>query len=76
MAFKTVGNKPQTAMLLDHFKVTPSISSLEAGALFRVRSLSRRINDLEARGHTFRRETRRDSTGQSYTRYWYLGGKR
>ena len=73
MAFPTVGPKRQTDLLLDHFSVRPDISALEAQAIFRIRSLSRRINDLEAQGHKFRRVMRKDSTGQRYVRYYYLG---
>ena len=73
MAFRPVGPKRQTDLLLDHFRVRPSISALEAQALFRIRSLARRINDLEAQGHKFRRVMRKDTTGQRYVRYYYLG---
>lgn len=73
MAFRPVGTKPQTALLLEHFRTRPNISSLEAQALFRIRSLSRRINDLEARGHRFSRVDKKDTTGQRYVRYFYLG---
>lgn len=73
MAFPTVGPRKQTDMLLDHFKVRPDISALEASAMFRIRSLSRRINDLEAQGHRFSRVTKKDTTGQRYVRYYHLG---
>ena len=43
--------------------------------MYRIRSLSRRINDLEEDGHRFSREQRRDERGQRYTRYHYLGRK-
>lgn len=73
MAFNTVGSKKQTEMLLEHFKVRPDISALEASAMFRIRSLSRRINDLEAKGHRFSRVSKKDTTGQRYVRYVHLG---
>lgn len=73
MAFRPLGHKTQVNMLLDHFRVTPTISALEAAALFRIRSLSRRVNDLEALGYTFHRDVRKDSTGQLYTRYRFIG---
>ncbi len=73
MAFKPINAKPQTNLLLDHFRRNSSISAIEASAMFRIRSLSRRINDLEARGHRFAREQRLDTTGQRYVRYHYLG---
>lgn len=73
MAFKPLDGKSQTAKLLDHFRRHSSISGIEASAMFRIRSLSRRVNDLEARGHKFAREPRVDTTGQRYVRYHYLG---
>jgi hypothetical protein len=73
MAFRTVGPKPQTDLLLGHFRVKPDISGDEARNLFRIKSLPRRILDLEARGHKFSRVHKTDSTGQRYVRYFYLG---
>lgn len=75
MAFRTVDVKPQTELLLDHFRHTLSITAVEAQALFRIRSLSRRINDLEAKGYLFSRVNRKDSRGQRYVRYYLLGKK-
>jgi len=69
----TLGKKSQTEMLLTHFKARPDISAIEAGAMFRIRSLSRRINDLEADGYSFSRTTKRDTTGQRYVRYAFMG---
>lgn len=76
MGFRPVMQKSQLDWLLQHFKKSPSISSQEAAGQFRIRSLSRRINDLEALGHRFAREIRYDTTGQRYTRYHYLGQSR
>jgi hypothetical protein len=73
MAYRTVGPQSQTTMLLDHFRVKRDISAQEAHGMFRIRSLSRRINDLEAQGHRFSRVQRTDTTGQRYVRYFYLG---
>ena len=73
MSFAPVMEKPQLNWLLDHFKRHSSISAQEAAAMFRIRSLSRRINDLEARGFRFAREPKTDTTGQRYTRYHFLG---
>lgn len=73
MAFRPVMQKSQTDWLLQHFTRTPSISGQEAAAMFRIRSLPRRILDLEKKGHRFARETRFDTTGQKYVRYHYLG---
>lgn len=73
MSFNTVGNKPQTALLLEHFKTKPSISGHEARGLYRIDSLPRRILDLEAQGHRFSKEAKKDPTGKRYTRYHYHG---
>lgn len=75
MGFRSVMQKPQTEWLLQHFKKSPSISGQEAAAMFRIRSLPRRILDLEDVGHRFARELRHDTTGQRYIRYHYLGFK-
>lgn len=73
MAFRPVMGTTQTSLLLGHFRTKPSISPIEAAAMFRIRSLSRRINDLEAAGHVFSREQAKDTTGQRYVRYHYIG---
>ena len=74
MAFKTVANKPQTALLKDHFirYHRPSISGVEAASLYRIRALPRRIKDLEETGWVFKRETHTDPTGQRYVRYVHI----
>ncbi len=72
LAFKPLSTKSQKQLLLEHFRKKNSISGIEAAALYRIRSLSRRINDLEADGHLFGRSTEEDPTGQRYTRYHYL----
>lgn len=72
-------NTNQTAILLKHFETQtarghkPSISGVEAQAIFRIRSLSRRINDMEREGYEFHRERCKDTTGQRYVRYHFLG---
>ena len=73
MAFRTVGPKKQTQLLLDHFRIKPDISGDEARNLFRIKSLPRRVLDLEAQGHQFYRVRKVDSTGQRYVRYFYRG---
>lgn len=76
MAFTPVLEKTQTQLLLDWFRANSSISALEAQGTLLIRSLSRRINDLEAMGYSFHRELKRDSRGQRYTRYHFTGLKR
>lgn len=73
MAFRTVGPKKQTQLLLDHFRIKPDISGDEARNLFRIKSLPRRILDLEAEGYQFLRVRKTDSTGQRYVRYFLRG---
>ena len=73
MAFRPIMQKSQLDWLIQHFKKSPSISGQEASGQFRIRSLPRRILDLEARGYRFARENRVDTTGQRYVRYHYLG---
>jgi len=73
MAFAPVMGKPQKQLLIEYFRRYHTISALEAAGQFKIRSLSRRINDLEEAGHRFYREVRADATGQRYTRYHYLG---
>jgi hypothetical protein len=65
----------QTDILLQHFKRVPNISAMEAWHVHRIRSLSRRINDLEDLGYAFRRERKIDTAGQRYVRYHFQGKK-
>lgn len=67
--FKRVNKKSMVQLLIEHLKSGKSITAIEASALWRCRSLSRRICDIEERGYTINREEREDSTGQNYTRY-------
>lgn len=73
MAFQTVGVKPQTQLLLEHFQVRADISGDEARNMFRIKSLPRRILDLEKQGYRFSKVPKQDSTGQRYTRYYFHG---
>lgn len=76
MSFTPVMAKRQTDLLLDHFKRFPTITSVEASAMFKIRSLSRRINDLEELGYRVTRETKFDTMGQKYVRYHFWGKAR
>jgi len=72
MAFHALGKKSQLDLLKAHFETahSPSISAVEASALYRIRALPRRIKDLEEKFHmVFTRERRVDPTGQRYVRY-------
>ena len=70
---RVVGEKPQVDMLLEHFQQRPSITAVEAAALYRIRSLSRRIVDLINQGYRFSKQHSVDPTGQRYVRYHFIG---
>ena len=55
--------------ILDHLKKVGSISAVEAQALYKCRSLSRRICDLKDAGFKVVSELKYDTTGQRYARY-------
>lgn len=61
---------PQAHAVLNHLKASGSITNVEANAVLRVRSVSRRITELQEHGIRISKETKRDSTGQRYTRYY------
>lgn len=67
---------PQSAKILDHLKIAGSISNVEAHAVHRCRSLSRRITEivraLRGTGYRIDKKTQRDVTGQRYTRYYFV----
>lgn len=60
---------PQTDQIARHMLQHGSISGVEAAAMFKTRSLSRRIRDIRARAVTIRSDYRKDTTGQRYVRY-------
>ncbi|OYY49051.1 MAG: hypothetical protein B7Y48_07640 [Methylophilales bacterium 28-44-11] len=60
---------PQVQTLLNHLKAHGSISQAEAGLIYKIRSLPRRISDLKELGHNITRELKKDATGQRYARY-------
>jgi hypothetical protein len=57
----------QLDMLRNHFSQTPSITGVEAAAVYKIRALPRRISDLEAQGWW-----RKDPAGQRYKKYTVL----
>lgn len=59
----------QRKLLLNHLKNIGSISGMEALYLYQIRSLPRRIKDLEEHGYVIRRERKQDNTGRAYVRY-------
>lgn len=60
---------PQSQKVLDHIRTAGSISNVEANAVHRVRSLSRRITEISDAGYPIAKERKRDVTGQVYVRY-------
>lgn len=67
--FKPVMNKTQEDLILDHLKNTGSISGVEAFALYKVRSLPRRIATLKERNWKIDSIRMEDNCGQRYVRY-------
>jgi hypothetical protein len=59
----------QIELLKNHFNAGKSISNYEARDMYRINSLSRRINDLEERGMSINRQRKIDQTGRQYVRY-------
>jgi hypothetical protein len=60
----------QVNALLTHFRVKQCITADEARSLYQIRSLSRRICDVQKNlGVRLRKERRRDPTGRQYVRY-------
>lgn len=66
---------PQAITILRHLQSAGSITNVEAHAVHRVRSLSRRITELRDAGVPINKERRRDVTGQIYVRYSRTPGK-
>lgn len=62
----------QVELLLRHFSEHSSITGVEAAAVYKIRSLPRRILDLKELGHEFESEWKTDPTGQRYKRYTIL----
>ena len=60
-------------LLVDHLKKVGDITALEAQALYKVRSLSRRIVDIKKQGYNVVSIPRVDHAGQRYVRYVYRG---
>jgi len=59
----------QLQLIKKHFNKGLSLSAYEAMNLYRIASLSRRINDLEEQGTKINRERKADATGRAYVRY-------
>ena len=60
---------PQAKIVAAHLKSEGSISAVEANAVHRIRSVSRRITELIDFGFEIIKEYRKDVNGQLYVRY-------
>jgi hypothetical protein len=70
---KTVNGTDMNTLIFRHLFSKGSITAVEAQALYRCRSLSRRICDLKGEGFLIDSEMKVDQTGQRYARYIYRG---
>jgi hypothetical protein len=66
-------NKTQTQLILAHIAAKQSITSMEAWNLYNIRSVTRRICDLQEEGHRFSKQHCVAPNGQRYVRYHYIG---
>jgi hypothetical protein len=62
--------KTQTDLIREHLLAKGTITNVEAAAMFKARSLTKRVAELRDQGYDIASEWRRDSTGQRYVRYW------
>jgi hypothetical protein len=65
---------PMSQAILTHLREFGHITAVEASAVYRTRSLSRRIRDIRDAGHYIESVFKRDPTGQRYVRYQYAHG--
>jgi hypothetical protein len=66
---QTIKLSPQSVTVLKHLQKVGSITAVEASAVHRVRSLSRRITEIRDAGFCVQKEFKQDVTGQRYVRY-------
>jgi hypothetical protein len=60
----------QTAKILRHLRDVGTITQVEAAAIYKARSLTKRISELRAAGFDIKSEWKIDHEGQRYVRYW------
>lgn len=70
---ETLKLSPQVRTVLAHLTKHKSLTQAEAGTVYRIRALPRRIADLKEAGYKIRSEHRQDATGQRYVRYFLEG---
>lgn len=61
--------KPQTQLVLDHLNNYGHITPVEAGAVYKIRCLPKRISELKEYGYKIQTRLRADATGQRYAHY-------
>ena len=66
---KQITMSPQSAVVLKHLLAQGSITAVEAQAVHRVRSVSRRITEIQDAGFWVDKVQSKDVTGQRYVRY-------
>lgn len=73
---QTVTLAPQTAKILSHLKLVGEISGVEAVALYKSRSVTKRVSEINAEAEPFLGRNlvnsawHTDVTGQRYKRYF------
>lgn len=60
---------PQSRIVAAHLAATGSITAVEANAVHRIRSVSRRITELRDHGLNIDKDHKRDVNQQRYVRY-------
>lgn len=60
---------PQAQIVAHHLRAAGSITAVEANAVHRIRSVSRRITELLDNGFEITKEQKRDVNNQRYVRY-------
>lgn len=60
----------QTTRILRHLQSVGSITQVEAVAMYKSRSITKRISELRVKGYDIKSEWKTDHTGQRYVRYW------
>jgi len=65
--------EPNARRVLDHLVREGTITNMEANIVLKVRSVSRRITDIQRAGYSVAKLRCKDSTGQRYVKYALLG---
>ena len=68
---RTLNGKSMSRLIREHLEQKGSISGIEAAALYRCRSLTKRISELRQTGFAVIAQWHSDRTGQRYVRYFH-----